>query len=105
MAMGRHDAYDACLTTLRSTDLDRYLACLLMPEDKRGAVAALYAFNAELARVRDVVRDPCRARSACNGGAISSRGRAPATPWPIRSPPASYTPSTNTGCRARRWPR
>ncbi|MCV3765240.1 phytoene/squalene synthase family protein (plasmid) [Rhizobium sp. TRM95796] len=56
--MGRHDAYDACLTTLRSTDLDRYLACLLMPEDKRGAVAALYAFNAELARVRDVVRDP-----------------------------------------------
>lgn len=58
MAMGRDDAYHACLTTLRSTDLDRYLACLLMPEDKRGAVAALYAFNAELARVRDVVRDP-----------------------------------------------
>jgi 15-cis-phytoene synthase len=58
MAMGRIEAYEACLTTLRSTDLDRYLACLLMPEDKRGAVAALYAFNAELARVRDIVRDP-----------------------------------------------
>jgi len=49
---------DACLATLRDTDRDRYLACLLSPENKRGALAALYAFNAELARVRDVVREP-----------------------------------------------
>jgi phytoene synthase len=49
---------DACLATLRETDRDRYLACLLSPEEKRGALAALYAFNAELARVRDVVREP-----------------------------------------------
>lgn len=47
-----------CLSTLRETDRDRYLACLLSPEDKRGALAALYAFNAEIARVRDVVREP-----------------------------------------------
>ncbi len=47
-----------CLATLRETDRDRYLACLLSPEDKRGALAALYAFNAEIARVRDVVREP-----------------------------------------------
>jgi phytoene synthase len=47
-----------CLETLRETDRDRYLACLLSPEDKRGALAALYAFNAEIARVRDVVREP-----------------------------------------------
>lgn len=46
-----------CLSTLRETDRDRYLACLLSPEDKRGALAALYAFNAETARVRDVVRE------------------------------------------------
>jgi phytoene synthase len=46
-----------CLFTLRDTDRDRYLACLLSPEDKRGALAALYAFNAEIARVRDVVRE------------------------------------------------
>lgn len=58
MAMSRAEAYEACLTTLKSTDIDRYLACLLMPEDKRGAVAALYAFNAELARIRDVIREP-----------------------------------------------
>lgn len=49
---------DLCLATLRETDRDRYLACLLSPEDKRGALAALYAFNAEIARVRDVVREP-----------------------------------------------
>lgn len=47
-----------CLAMLRETDRDRYLACLLSPEDKRGALAILYAFNAEIARVRDVVREP-----------------------------------------------
>jgi 15-cis-phytoene synthase len=46
------------LATLRDTDRDRYLACLLSPEDKRGALAGLYAFNAELARIRDLVHEP-----------------------------------------------
>jgi len=58
MAPGRDEAYAACLTTLRSTDFDRYLACLLVAEDKRGPLAALYAFSAELARVRDLIREP-----------------------------------------------
>lgn len=58
MALSRDEAYAACLTTLRSTDFDRYLACLLVPEDKRGPLAALYAFNAELARVRELIREP-----------------------------------------------
>ena len=52
------DTGDICLATLRETDRDRYLACLLSPADKRDALAALYAFNAEIARVRDVVREP-----------------------------------------------
>jgi len=58
MALGRDEAYAACLTTLRATDFDRYLACLLVPGDRRGPLAALYAFSAELARVRDVIREP-----------------------------------------------
>ena len=58
MALGRDEAYAACLTTLRSTDFDRYLACLLVPDDKRGPLAALYAFSAELARIRDLIREP-----------------------------------------------
>ena len=51
------DPYAYCLSVLRDTDRDRYLACLLTPAEKRGPLAALYAFNAEIARVRDVVRE------------------------------------------------
>lgn len=58
MTPGTDDDYSVCLTTLRDTDFDRYLACLLVAEGKRGPLAALYAFSAELARVRDLVRDP-----------------------------------------------
>ncbi|QYM74389.1 phytoene/squalene synthase family protein [Pseudochrobactrum sp. Wa41.01b-1] len=42
---------------MRQSDFDRYLAVLYAPEDKRPALAALYAFNAEIARIRDVVHD------------------------------------------------
>ncbi|MCD4662108.1 phytoene/squalene synthase family protein [Agrobacterium sp.] len=48
---------DVCLATLRDTDRDRYLACLLSPADRRNSLAALYAFNAEIARIRDSVRE------------------------------------------------
>lgn len=51
-------AYEHCLSRLRTLDRDRYLACLLTPADKRGPLAALYLFNAEIARIRDVVREP-----------------------------------------------
>ncbi len=53
----RQDDYAYCLAVLRDTDRDRYLACLLAPAEKRGALAALYAFHAEIARVRDLVRE------------------------------------------------
>lgn len=57
MINDRDANYAHCLAALRDTDRDRYLACLLAPAAKRGALAALYAFNAEIARVRDVVRE------------------------------------------------
>ncbi|UJW73514.1 phytoene/squalene synthase family protein [Rhizobium sp. SL42] len=47
-----------CLAALRDYDRDRYLAAILTPVDRRAGVAALYAYNAELARVRDLVREP-----------------------------------------------
>ena len=50
--------YDFSLAALRDSDRDRYLACLLSPQDKRGPLSALYAFHAEIARVRDLVREP-----------------------------------------------
>ncbi|PYB71379.1 phytoene/squalene synthase family protein [Rhizobium wuzhouense] len=47
-----------CLAALRDFDRDRYLAALLTPAEKRASIVALYAYNAELARVRELVREP-----------------------------------------------
>lgn len=52
------DPLEICLATLRDTDRDRYLACLLSPIEKRGFLAALYAFNAETARIRELTKQP-----------------------------------------------
>lgn len=52
------DPLEICLTTLRDTDRDRYLACLLSPAETRGFLAALYAFNAEIARIRELTKQP-----------------------------------------------
>lgn len=49
--------YQHCLDLLRQADFDRYLAVLYAPEQKRAALAGLYAFNAEIARIRDVVHE------------------------------------------------
>lgn len=46
-------AFAYCAEFLRAADRDRFIAALFAPADKRGALHALYAFNAELARVRD----------------------------------------------------
>ena len=43
---------------LRRADPDRYLSALYAPEDKRGPLFALYAFNAEIASVRDRIHEP-----------------------------------------------
>jgi phytoene synthase len=58
MAAAAIDNAAICLQSLKEQDTDRYLASLLSPEDRRRALVALYAFHAELARVRDSVRDP-----------------------------------------------
>ncbi len=46
------------MNLLREADRDRYLSVLYASEEKRGDLFALYAFNAEVARIRDVVHDP-----------------------------------------------
>ncbi len=46
------------LESLRATDPDRYVATLYAPEKHRGALAALYAFNAEIAAIRDRISEP-----------------------------------------------
>ncbi|MBR7653987.1 phytoene/squalene synthase family protein [Brucella oryzae] len=54
--MNENEAH--CLALLREADRDRYLSVLYAPEDRRGGLAALYAFNAEVARIRDLVHEP-----------------------------------------------
>jgi phytoene synthase len=44
--------------TVRAADHDRYLAALYAPADKRDALFSLYAFNAEIASVRDRIHEP-----------------------------------------------
>lgn len=43
---------------LKANDRDRYFATLVLPEAARDAVQALYAFNADVATVRDRAREP-----------------------------------------------
>ncbi|MGI6852983.1 phytoene/squalene synthase family protein [Mesorhizobium sp. 1B3] len=43
---------------LRAADRDRYLSALYAPAEKREGLFALYAFNAEIAAIRDRIRDP-----------------------------------------------
>lgn len=47
-----------CAALVREADRDRWLATLFAPPDRRAALFALYAFNIEIGRVRDVAREP-----------------------------------------------
>lgn len=52
------DAAEHVAGLVRTGDSDRYLSVLYAPEDRRPALYALYAFNIEIARIRDMVREP-----------------------------------------------
>lgn len=47
------DAFAFCADLVRLTDRDRFIASLFASPERRGALHALYAFNVELARVRE----------------------------------------------------
>jgi phytoene synthase len=50
--------FEYCAALVREADRDRYLATLFAPAEHRDALFALYAFNIEIARVRDLAREP-----------------------------------------------
>ncbi len=50
------DEFAHCAQLVRQADRDRFIASLFAPADKRDGLYALYAFNAEIARVREVAR-------------------------------------------------
>ncbi len=49
---------DFLMRSLREADPDRHLSVLYAPGEKREALSALYLFNAEIASIRDRVREP-----------------------------------------------
>ena len=51
-------APDIVMDAVRAADHDRYLSALYAPVEKREALLALYAFNAEIAGVRDRIHEP-----------------------------------------------
>ena len=51
-----------CAEQVRRFDNDRFLCTLFAPPPEREALAALYAFNLEIARVRESVREPMLGR-------------------------------------------
>ncbi len=50
--------FEHCAALVREADRDRYLATLFAPAEHRDALFALYAFNVEISRVRDLAREP-----------------------------------------------
>jgi phytoene synthase len=49
---------DHCQELVAKADKDRYLSCLFAPVDARPHLFALYAFNVEIARIRETVSEP-----------------------------------------------
>ena len=52
------DAFAHCEALVRAADRDRFLATLFAPAEHRDALFALYGFNVEITRVREVAREP-----------------------------------------------
>ena len=52
------DNFRHCVELVRELDRERYLATLFAPAEMREALFALYAFDAQVARIRDLAREP-----------------------------------------------
>jgi phytoene synthase len=52
------EAFAHCEALVRASDKDRFLSALFAPAEDRGALYALYAFNIELSRIGDLVKEP-----------------------------------------------
>jgi 15-cis-phytoene synthase len=52
------DDLEFCAGVVREHDPDRYFSALFAPEERRRFLIALYAFNYEIARIGETVREP-----------------------------------------------
>ncbi len=79
------EAYAYCAAQVQAQDRDRFLAALFAPQDKRKHLLALYAYNLDVARVREVVREalPGEVRLAWWREVIEGEGRGDVAGHPI----------------------
>ncbi len=95
-------AYEEARQFVRRFDKDRYSACLFALPERRKHLFALYAFAAEIARVREIVSDPLPVKSAINGGAICSTARRMEMRKPTRLQQRCCGQSRNANCPGSR---
>jgi len=79
------DAFTHCEELVRAGDKDRYLATLFAPAKYRRALFALYAFNFEVARVRELAREsmPGEIRLQWWADVLSGAGRGDVSANPV----------------------
>ncbi len=97
------DSFDHCEALVRAGDKDRFLATLFAPQKYRRALYALYAFNLEVTRTRELAREPMPGKSGCNGGAMRLAAPAGARSTPIRSQHRCATWWCAIACRRGCW--
>jgi len=74
---------EEAVRVVREGDRDRYLSVLFAPEAKRPALFALYAFNVEIARVRDLIHEPLPGEIRLQWWRDAILGEAPAAGNPV----------------------
>ena len=79
------DSLAYCADQVRRHDHERYLTALFAPARRRSAILALYAFNLEVARIREAVSEPLLGRVRLQWwrdaiGAVYDRGAPPRHP-------------------------
>lgn len=86
------DAFDHCEELVRAGDRDRYLATLFAPAKYRRALYALYAFNLEVARTRELAREPMpgEIRLQFWRDALAGQGEAHPVAGPLRQVAVRY---------------
>ncbi|MBN9067012.1 MAG: squalene/phytoene synthase family protein, partial [Rhizobiales bacterium] len=76
-------ASEETVKIVREGDRDRYLSVLFAAEAKRPALFTLYAFNVEVARVRDLIHEPMPGEIRLQWWRDAILGEAPAVGNPV----------------------
>jgi phytoene synthase len=76
-------ASEETVRIVREGDRDRYLSVLFAAEAKRPALFSLYAFNGEVARVRDLIHEPMPGEIRLQWWRDAILGEAPAVGNPV----------------------